>query len=323
MIIEIPQMGVVKKQNIDLDKDVSIIYGYNNSGKTTILKAINHRFYSITMEKFLLGEKCESAVYIPTNRINLSNIKTETVLLKDIEEFINYQKDIYKDYGLHLKKLRDEYMYSEIIKNYIGKTIEKIFGVDISAYSNRLSDGIENVINIYLSIIWPMIWDIELSVMSEKQFKNVISEKQLIILIDEIEMFLHVNIQSKLIKSLKEDFKNCKFVLTTHSPLLLTRYKEANILNIEKGILETVNENLYYEDLDAVYEFMFQVEEIPAEIKEDINYLGDIIMRPRNFDLKKINSIAHKLELEYPNLSRRYNKLVLKAQTIGERNDWN
>lgn len=168
-----------------------------------------------------------------------------------------------------------------------------------------------------------MIWDIELSVMSEKQFKNVISEKQLIILIDEIEMFLHVNIQSKLIKSLKEDFKNCKFVLTTHSPLLLTRYKEANILNIEKGILETVNENLYYEDLDAVYEFMFQVEEIPAEIKEDINYLGDIIMRPRNFDLKKINSIAHKLELEYPNLSRRYNKLVLKAQTIGERNDWN
>ena len=323
MIIDIPQMGVVKKQKIKLDADVNIIYGYNNSGKTTILRAINDRFYKITMEKFLLGHKCEPAVYIPTNRIVLSDVQTEKVLLRDIEEFVNHQKDIDKDYNLHLKRLRDTYMVNDIVNNYICETIQKIFGIDIKTYNTRLSDGIENIINIYLSIVWAMIWDINIDDISEEQFRNIIADKQLVILIDEIEMFLHVNIQSKLIKSLKEDFISCKFIFTTHSPLLLTRYKNANIFYIEDGILEIMEEDLYYEDLDIVYESIFNVDEIPMEIKEDINYLGDIIMKHNNFDLKKVKLIINKLQKEYPNVSRRYNKLILKVQAIGEKNGKN
>ena len=50
MLIQIPQTGVIKKQKFDIGEDVSIIYGYNNSGKTTILKVLDDAFRNRLME---------------------------------------------------------------------------------------------------------------------------------------------------------------------------------------------------------------------------------------------------------------------------------
>ena len=56
MQVQIPQTGVIKKQQLDIDKEVSIIYGYNNSGKTTILKVLDSVFHNRLMENFILGK---------------------------------------------------------------------------------------------------------------------------------------------------------------------------------------------------------------------------------------------------------------------------
>ena len=107
MQIQIPETGVIKKQKVDLSKDVSIIYGYNNSGKTTILKALDRSFQNRLMECFISGKEGELAIYIPTNRIIVSANNTDELQLKDYEEFIHYQKDSDSDYSLHIKRLRD------------------------------------------------------------------------------------------------------------------------------------------------------------------------------------------------------------------------
>ncbi|MDE6364410.1 MAG: hypothetical protein K2O40_06350 [Lachnospiraceae bacterium] len=73
MDIQIPETGVIKKQKVAIDSDVSIIYGYNNSGKTTLLKALDQVFANRQMEKFILGLSGEQAIYIPTNRIIVSD----------------------------------------------------------------------------------------------------------------------------------------------------------------------------------------------------------------------------------------------------------
>ncbi|RKI41114.1 hypothetical protein D7V86_14035 [bacterium D16-51] len=65
-------------------------------------------------------------------------------------------------------------------------------------------------------------------------------------MIDEIEMFLHVNIQSRLISSLKEDFPQCSFILTTHSPLLLTRYRNCLIYIVNAFNFCAIQYFLYY-----------------------------------------------------------------------------
>lgn len=137
-------------------------------------------------------------------------------------------------------------------------------------------------------------------------------------MIDEIEMFLHVNIQSRLISSMKKDFADCRFILTTHSPLLLTRYRQCLIYNIKNGRLEEIETDVYYEDLDIIYEQLFKVEELPEQVREGINYLGNVILKGKDIDGEKILEVAERIRKEYPNLYRRYNKMIIKAQSIGE-----
>ncbi len=323
MLVQIPKKGVIQEQKFDIRQDVSIIYGYNNCGKTTILKVLDQVFHNRMMEQFILGQTGELAIYIPTNRIIVSENATDEIKLKDCEEFIHYQRDSYQDYSLHLKRLRDHLLTNKLIHNFICRTICRIFEIEMKEINDRYSDGIENIINLYLNIVWAMTWDLDISCLNEEIFSERLSQKQIYVMIDEIEMFLHVNIQSKLISSMKEDFPNCSFILTTHSPLLLTRYRQCRIYSIEKGRLKELEEDMYYEDLDITYEQLFKVEELPKQVREDINYLGDVIIKRNEAKEEKIRAIVENLREGYPNLFRRYNKIITKAQGIGERNGQN
>ena len=323
MLVQIPKKGVIQEQKFDIRQDVSIIYGYNNCGKTTILKVLDQVFHNRMMEQFILGQTGELAIYIPTNRIIVSENATDEIKLKDCEEFIHYQRDSYQDYSLHLKRLRDHLLTNKLIHNFICRTIGRIFEIEMKEINDRYSDGIENIINLYLNIVWAMTWDLDISCLNEEIFSERLSQKQIYVMIDEIEMFLHVNIQSKLISSMKEDFPNCSFILTTHSPLLLTRYRQCRIYSIEKGRLKELEEDMYYEDLDITYEQLFKVEELPKQVREDINYLGDVIIKRNEAKEEKIRAIVENLREGYPNLFRRYNKIITKAQGIGERNGQN
>ncbi len=316
MELRIPETGMIKEQCMTIDREVVIIYGYNNSGKTSFLKAASEVFHQKMMESFLLKKESELSIYIPTNRLMLSEAKTEDVKLKDLEEFLYYQRDSQRDYNLHLKRIRDSYMANEVICRAVRQAVKEIFDVEITDTGARYSDGIENVINIYLNIVWAMFWDKDITALAEEQFQKQIAAKKIYVLIDEIEMFLHVNIQEKLIGSLRESFRNCCFILTTHSPLLLTRYRNMAVYNIEAGVLYPVDSELYYEDLDIVYEELFSVGELPDKVREAINYLGQVIMREVSADKEKIESIEKAVVKEYPNLFRKYNRIFAKAKDI-------
>lgn len=318
LLLEIPLTGIIKKQSMKIDREVVIIYGYNNSGKTSFLHVLNQIFNHKLMENFLLKREGELSVYIPTNRLVLSRAKTEDVKLKDLEEFIHYQKDAGDDYNLHLKRIRDSLMSNGVIGRAVCEAVKEIFDIEIAGAGGRYSDGIENVINIYLNIIWAMLWDRDLTSLTEEEFKELTAEKRIYVLIDEIEMFLHANIQAKLIGSLRKSFRNCCFILTTHSPLLLTRYRQMTVYNIEDGMLHSIENELYYRDLDMVYDELFFVDEIPEQVREDINYLGDVIMDQKG-DPQKINAAAKRLEEGYPNLFQKYHKMIVKANYIGEK----
>jgi len=54
-------------------------------------------------------------------------------------------------------------------------------------------------------------------------------EGQAIVLIDEIELHLHPEWQHRVIPKLLETFPNCQFILTTHSPLVLSHVRCQNI----------------------------------------------------------------------------------------------
>lgn len=325
MRIIIEESKVIKTQELDISDEVSIIYGYNNSGKTTILKSINRSLYSSVKKRYFNGQKSDISLYIPTNRVVISDAITEYKGINDLEDLINYEKNMLFEYDLHLKKIRDYLMKYEVIRKYIQDVIKKLFDMQIPIdekliiENKRYSDGIENIINIYINIIWILTWDNNINELDELGLNDILATKKSYILIDEIEMFLHVNIQSKLINSLKDDFKQCGFIFTTHSPLLLTRYRNSKVYNIDNGELNEINQQLFYEDLNRIFEEFFNVDELPDTVKNDINYLGDVIIKKANVNKEKINNIEQMLKKDFPSLYRKYNKTIVKAKYIGDK----
>ena len=64
--------------------------------------------------------------------------------------------------------------------------------------------------------------------------KSELSDIPGVVLIDEIELNLHPAWQSKIIESLIGIFKKCQFVITTHSPQILSSLESAHIRILER-----------------------------------------------------------------------------------------
>lgn len=316
--IEIEAQGVIQAQRIVLAKEVSLIYGYNNCGKTTLLKIINNHFDKQLQRSILDEKEPFLSLYLPTNRLVVNQYFAQEYCIPDKEVLLNYKRDIYNDFASHLNVLRKNLFKNDFIQGFVLDAVNKMFDTGIKEYSQRYSDGIENVINIYLNIIWILIWDIDYQKTDHIEIQRYISGRHAYILIDEIEMFLHVKIQDRFIECVKDDFPNCIFIFTTHSPLLLTRYKDIAIFELKGGLLEFIDTDYYFADLDYIYESLFRVKELPDEVAQRINYLSDIILGIENVEQSRVKECVDFIEQNYFNIAVKYNKYLLKAKIKAE-----
>lgn len=316
--IEIETQGIIQSQGIVLAKEVSLIYGYNNCGKTTLLKSINS-YFDKRLQRSILDEKESSlSLYLPTNRLVVNQYFAQEYCIPDKEVLLNYKRDIYNDFASHLNVLRKNLFKNGFIQRFVLDAVNNMFDTEIKEYDQRYSDGIENVINIYLNIIWILTWETDYQNAEYARIQKYISERQVYILIDEMEMFLHVKIQDRFIECIKRDFPNCIFVFTTHSPLLLTRYKNIAIYELKDGLLEFIDTDYYFADLDYIYESLFKVKELPDEAAKRINYLSDIILGIEDVEQGRVRECMDFLEQNYSNIAIKYNNYLLKAKIKAE-----
>lgn len=316
MIFEIEANDVIQKQNIEITETMMGIYGYNNSGKTTILKELDKIIDKKNRECIVNEGEYVRALFIPTNRVIVRDAYTSDKSINDIEEFLAYKKDSYHEFDLHLKVIREKLLKNCAVKQIIEKAIKYMFGTEYEFdFTKKQSDGVENIINIYCSIIWLFTWD------KDKELENIkydelcqyLCNTKAIVMIDEIEAFLHVYVQSRMLQKFKDDFAKCSFVFTTHSPLLLSRYYDIRKFQLENGILNEINADLYYKDLDNIYEVYFNVDEFPDEARKIINSLGEYIFEEEcNRDVieKDLNILKEK----YGNIEEKYPGLIAKVE---------
>ena len=314
MKFEIEENNVIKKQNIEVTETMIGIYGYNNSGKTTILKELD-KVIDKQNRKYIVNEgEYVRSLYIPTNRVLVREAYTSGESVKDLEEFLVYKKDSYNEFDLHLRVIRESLLKNEAIKQIIENAIKYMFGEDYEIdFDKRQSDGVENIINIYCNIIWLFTWDKELKDIKYDELSEYLRHTEAIVMIDEIEAFLHVYVQSCMLQKFKDDFSKCSFVFTTHSPLLLSRYYDIRKFRLEKGLLDEINEDLYYKALDNIYEKYFNVDEFPEEVEEAINRLGDYILG-EEYDKDIIKNDLNLLNKKYSNIKDKYPGLIAKAE---------
>jgi predicted ATP-binding protein involved in virulence len=97
-----------------------------------------------------------------------------------------------------------------------------------------------------------------------------------VVLIDEIELHLHPKWQREIIPALTRTFPNCQFIITTHSPQVISHVKPEGIHILERtdeGIVVNQAESSFGRDSNRILEDLMDVPERPQEIKDTLREL--------------------------------------------------
>lgn len=121
---------------------------------------------------------------------------------------------------------------------------------------NTLSEGYSAVISIVTELLMRM---------EAHDVKNYDLEG--VVLIDEIEAHLHVELQKNILPLLTSFFPKIQFIVTTHSPFVISSIPNAVICDLEKRIVTTDLSGYSY---DALIESYFGVDKYSEVLKEKL-----------------------------------------------------
>jgi len=187
-----------------------------------------------------------------------------------------------------LKILREEVSDIEIR--------EKRFGFGAYFKTRYGWVNLKNLSTGYKSLITWMIdlsnWLLNLYPNSKDPLKE-----QAIVLVDEIDLHLHVSLQKKLVNFLQDTFPKAQFIVTAHSPLIVQGSENENIIFLEKN-----NDHVLIKDN-------------PIQVQ---NWRVDQILKSGLFGLE--SSRSDKTEVK---MKRRYQLIQKETLTNAEQKEMN
>ena len=169
---------------------------------------------------------------------------------------------------------------------------------------NTLSSGYAAVLDIVVDIIIRM---------EKKTGKNFKFDMQGIVLIDEIETHLHLELQKRILKLLTTIFPNIQFIITTHSPFILSSLENTVIYDLEKNL--TVENGLTNLPYEGIVEGYFKADSLSEELRKKFEEYKLLVKKEKlqGEDFEKISSLEFYLD-EIPDylaldLNSEYKKL--------------
>ncbi|MFJ2487124.1 AAA family ATPase [Pseudomonas sp. NPDC087639] len=117
-----------------------------------------------------------------------------------------------------------------------------------------------------------------------------------IVLIDEVDLHLHPRWQRSLIRQLSETFPNCQFVLTTHSPLVISDAKDVLVYVLNDGEIHEHN-GLYGLDANQVLLEVMDTDIRNGDVQKSLNQLLKYV---QDGSLDKAKKLFAKLSSELP-----------------------
>ena len=138
-----------------------------------------------------------------------------------------------------------------------------------------------------------------------------------IVLIDEIELHLHPQWQHQVVRKLCETFPNCQFILTTHSPQVITNVEWVYLLNnTEEGsFCEKVR--TYGKDSNRILETLMGTPDRSRLIKDKIGNLFSFIDHNQLEEARRLRGkILEDLREDDPELVRA-DWLIKRREVLG------
>ena len=185
------------------------------------------------------------------------------------EWFVNFEMllgEIFQDKDLQLHFNYKDYSFKILTKGKEFKFTE-------------LSDGFAAVLDIVVDLILKM------------QHKNQLTrayEYEGIVLVDEIETHLHLELQKVIMPLLTKIFPNIQFIVTTHSPFVLSSLSNAVAFDLEhQKVIEDLTEYSY----ESLAEGYFGVKTTSSYMEMHLDRLEELLK-------KEVLSLSEKSELK-------------------------
>jgi predicted ATP-dependent endonuclease of OLD family len=248
--------------------------------------------------KYKIGERASEHFiqYIVNLKADRSFAKDdnelETVAKIDawFERLENRLKYIFNAQSLDLRFDRKTYNFDLVINE------------DEILHFNTLSDGYSAIISIVTEILLRM----------EAQH-NQVYDLEGIVLIDEIETHLHVDLQKKILPFLTDFFPKIQFIVSTHSPFVLSSLSNATICDLESRI---ITQDLSSYSYDALVESYFDTDKYSEEVNQKVRELEQLVsLRERNAEQNDQLRVLKKYFDQIPQYLSN-DELVVKLQQI-------
>jgi predicted ATP-binding protein involved in virulence len=138
-------------------------------------------------------------------------------------------------------------------------------------------------------------------------------------MIDEVDMHLHPTWQRVVIKRLVDTFPNCQFVLTTHSPLLISDFEDVLVYSLDDGELKEIPSQFGQDANTVLLDVMdTNIRNEQIEIK-----LNDLLGLIQDNQLIQAKELLKELEDKLPVNNFELNKmrLLLRRQELRRAQD--
>ncbi|HEX8826455.1 MAG TPA: AAA family ATPase [Archangium sp.] len=142
-----------------------------------------------------------------------------------------------------------------------------------------------------------------------------------VVLIDEVDLHLHPRWQRRLLPALERTFPQCQFIVTTHSPQVISEVKPECIYLLERKdgeIQATRPESSFGRDSNRILEDLMGVDERPTRIKEQLQRFFRLIDEGNLDEAKALRqALEEEIGSDEPNFARADVLIRRKEMLVG------
>ena len=138
---------------------------------------------------------------------------------------------------------------------------------------HELSDGFKNTLSLVADIAYRM------AVLNPQFLSDVLRKTTGVIIIDEIDQHLHPKWQKNILNTLMSIFPKVQFIVTTHSPSIISSSKKNQLIILDDGMTYYFNDEIYGKDVNSVLSEIMGVKARPDDVEDEFlkfyDYLED------------------------------------------------
>jgi len=154
---------------------------------------------------------------------------------------------------------------------------------------SALSDGYRNTLGLVADMIQ------RACLLNPQLGERALDETRGVVLIDEIDQHLHPKWQRHIISDLKSLFPKVQFIVTTHSPSILSTIEKEKLIMLNKDEVSEYNPHTYGRDVNSILLDVMEVSERLPEIQKEFDAIYEALEEERYNDVDEMISEFEKI----------------------------